>query len=100
MKILNGSIISASTLMLLAVFTSTCIAEGLITESMRRVTPDLPDGARQMDEAHRNFKGANPNYNDFENYRISPENTEHPRLDRNLYRLNLCYSEPKPTWCK
>ncbi len=34
MKILNGSIILAATFMLLAV-TSTCIAEGLIAESMR-----------------------------------------------------------------
>lgn len=62
MKILNGSIILATTLILLAVATSTCIAEGVITESMRQVMPNLPGNkARQMDEAHKRFKNANPN---------------------------------------
>lgn len=98
MKVLKSSIFLAVTFLLLAV-TSACIAEGLMAESIRRVMPNLPNNsaARDMDEAHRQLKEANPDYNAYERDSFLKE---HDQQDRNLYRLNLCYSEPKPSWCK
>ncbi len=96
MKTLKGSIVLAASLSLFAA-NSACIAAGFIEEAIRQAMPNPGNSAFSADEAHRQLEEPIDRYREYGNSDIRRETDQG---DRNLYRLNLCYSEPKPTWCK